>query len=144
MNCTCGYHIPDARVKLGFKDCVSCSSQEKYGFINIINHKTGNTIQVMPREQAENINKVGDRKRFGTILKGGSKNTNYNPKNIKIGCSVSFVGSKINFEESGKRVMNIFENDGKQKAFEQIEREMKNLNIDKHQASKLKQIISFL
>lgn len=144
MNCTCGQHIPNARVKLGFKECTSCSSQEKYGFINIINHKTGNTIQVMPREQAANINKVGDRKRFGTILKGGSKNNNYNPKNIKVGCSISFIGSKVNFEESGMRVMNVFESDGKEKAFEQIEREIKNLHIDKSQAFKIKQIISAL
>lgn len=144
MNCICGSEIPTERQKLGFKQCVSCSSQEKYGYVNITNHKTGNTIQVVSQEQAALIRKVGDRKRFGTILKGGSKNDTYNPKNIKYGCSTSFVGSDANFEEVGRRVMIEFENSGKQAAYDLIDHEVTKLNINKYQGTKIKRIIDVL
>lgn len=140
----CNNSIPEQRVKLGYKQCTQCSDAEKYGFINIINHKTGNTIQVLPREHAAEINKKGDRKRFGTVLKGGSKNTNYNPRNIQYGCSVTSIGNEALFEEVGKRVMCTFENDGYEFACTQIEKEVDNFNINKFQAAKLKNIIIHL
>ena len=74
----CDVEIPLKRAKMGYLDCVKCSDVESYGFVNIINHKTGNTVQPMPKKQADIINKFGDRKRFGTVLKGGSKNDTYN------------------------------------------------------------------
>ena len=45
MKCT--HKIPKARLALGFSTCVDCSTEEKLGCIDTINHKTGNSIQIM-------------------------------------------------------------------------------------------------
>ena len=49
----CNHNIPQARLDLGYKVCVECSTEEKLGCIDTIHHKTGNTIQVMSSEDAE-------------------------------------------------------------------------------------------
>lgn len=145
MNCTkCNSLIPSKRASLGFKTCVDCSDVEGYGFVNIINHKTGNTIQPLPKEQAAAINKIGDRKRFGTILKGGSKSTTYNPKNLKYGCSTAFVGSEASFNEIGEVAVKMLDTKGYEAASLYIEQQAQNLYISGSQSFKLKQIISAL
>ena len=57
MKCKCNKQIPEGRVRLGFKVCVSCSSVEAYGCAPVINHKTGNSIQIMSSEDARKIAK---------------------------------------------------------------------------------------
>ena len=42
MKCKCNKPIPNGRLRLGFKVCISCSSVEAYGCAPVINHKTGN------------------------------------------------------------------------------------------------------
>jgi hypothetical protein len=69
MKCRCNVEIPQIRVKLGYKTCVACSTTEAYGCINITYHKTGNTIQIMPKEQAARIRKLTERRGYGTMLK---------------------------------------------------------------------------
>ena len=73
MKCKCKNIIPEGRVRLGFKVCVSCSSVEAYGCAPVINHKTGNSIQIMSSEDAKKIAKLTRRKGYGTMLgqKGG-------------------------------------------------------------------------
>ena len=59
MNCkNCKKEIPQGRVDLGYKVCVDCSDVERYGCVDIVYHKTGNTIQIMPQEDAAKINKL--------------------------------------------------------------------------------------
>lgn len=142
MNCTkCNSLIPSKRASLGFKTCVDCSDVEGYGFVNIINHKTGNTIQPLPKEQAAAINKIGDRKRFGTILKGGSKSTTYNPKNLKYGCSTVQVGSDASYQEVGENMMKMLEVKGYEAASLYIDKQVKEYFISGSQAFKLKQVL---
>ena len=69
MKCRCSKEVPEIRVKLGYKTCVGCSTVEAYGCINITYHKTGNTIQIMPKEQAARIRKLTERRGYGTMLK---------------------------------------------------------------------------
>ena len=48
MKCIkCNSIIPQGRVNLGYKVCVNCSTTEAYGCAPLINHKTGNSIQIM-------------------------------------------------------------------------------------------------
>ena len=68
MKCKCKNTIPEGRVRLGFKVCVSCSSVEAYGCAPVINHKTGNSIQIMSSEDAKKIAKLTRRKGYGTML----------------------------------------------------------------------------
>ena len=65
--CACKQTIPQGRIDLGYKTCVDCSSVEAYGCVGISNHKTGNTIQILPKEVAENINRLSARKGYGVM-----------------------------------------------------------------------------
>ena len=69
MICKCKRNIPQARVNLGYKTCVDCSTAQPYGCIALTYHKTGNTIQIMPKEQARRIRKLTERRGYGTMLR---------------------------------------------------------------------------
>ncbi len=68
MNCKCGSIIPNVRVNLGYKTCVNCSTVEQYGCAPLINHKTGNSIQIMSQSDAAKIAKMTQRRGYGTML----------------------------------------------------------------------------
>ena len=69
MKCKCNKIIPEGRLRLGFRVCVSCSTVSKYGCAPVINHKTGNTIQIMSSEDAAKVAKLFRRRGYGTILR---------------------------------------------------------------------------
>jgi len=69
MKCKCDKIIPEGRLRLGFKVCVECSTVERYGCAPIINHKTGNTIQIMSSEDAAKVAKLFRRRGYGTMLR---------------------------------------------------------------------------
>ena len=69
MNCKCGSIIPNVRVDLGYKTCVECSTVEQYGCAPLINHKTGNSIQIMSQSDSAIIAKMTRRRGYGTMLK---------------------------------------------------------------------------
>ena len=69
MKCKCNEIIPEGRLRLGFKVCVSCSTVSRYGCAPVINHKTGNTIQIMSSEDAKKVAKLFRRRGYGTMLK---------------------------------------------------------------------------
>jgi len=140
----CQNPIPEKRSNLGFTVCVNCSDVDTYGCVNIINHKTGNTVQALPKSQAAAINKIGDRKRFGTVLRGGSKNNNYNPKGVKIGCSSSFIGSQSLYEKVGAEAMIVFDMNGINAANNFIDKQVTEYVINKNQAFKIKQLLQHL
>jgi hypothetical protein len=75
INCTkCGGNMPELRyVKYGYRSCVSCSSVERVGGVPITNHKTGNSIQIVPMEVAININRLAARSGYG-VCKGMKHN----------------------------------------------------------------------
>ena len=142
MNCKkCNSKMPKARVALGFVHCTECSEVETYGCVDIVYHKTGNTVQVMTKEQAASINKHA-RKRFGTVLKGGSKSTTYNPKGIVKGCSTSFVGTDEAYERVGQMMMDLLDAKGFDTASAYIDRQVANYSIRSTQAFKLKQLLN--
>ena len=60
--CKCNKTIPEARVKLGYKTCVQCSSVEMYSYVPIIEHKTGNTIQIVSQAPSAAVHKAWRRK----------------------------------------------------------------------------------
>ena len=68
MKCKCTKIIPQGRVNLGFTTCVDCSTTEKYGCAPLINHKTGNSIQIMSSSDAKRIAKLTQRRGYGTML----------------------------------------------------------------------------
>jgi hypothetical protein len=74
MHCVkCKQVIPQGRLALGYKECVSCSTVEAVSCVDITYHKTGNTIQVMDKTTADKVNKLAQRAGYGIMrgLRGG-------------------------------------------------------------------------
>jgi len=144
MKCkSCNTEIPNVRISLGYVECVQCSSTEAVACVDIIYHKTGNDIQVMSKSQATAINKH-KRRGFGTMLKGGSKTSTYNPKNTKFGASTVVIGNDSLYNAIGEECMKIFESKGIDAVFTYINKAVKNYDINNTQAFKLKRIFNSL
>ncbi len=137
MKCT--HNIPKQRLALGYTTCVECSTEEKLGCIDTINHKTGNSIQVMSREDADQAIKLTKRAGFGTlraITKGSSqRKTKYQYD----GCSTSQVGSQELYEHIGKTYIDYLDVD-KNIAERYLTRSLNNFEISELQYNKIKQI----
>lgn len=72
MKCSrCNSKVPKARLALGYTICVDCSTEEKVSCHTIYPHKTGGYIQVVSKEDSENLNRLDRR---GT---GGIKSAKY-------------------------------------------------------------------
>lgn len=66
--CTCGSTIPEARVSLGYAQCVDCSTEAKWSAIQVVHHKTGNETQIVKDpEVAEEFYAKSQRTGFGTL-----------------------------------------------------------------------------
>ena len=132
----CNHNIPQARLDLGYKVCVECSTEEKLGCIDTIHHKTGNTIQVMSREDAEKANKLTKRAGFG-ILRSMSNGSSQRKSNMITGCSTTYVGNDVMFEQVGKTYIDYLEVD-KEIAQRYLDRALNNLEISQLQYNKIK------
>ena len=64
----CSTNIPQARIDMGYTICTDCSTEEKVACHTIYPHKTGGYIQVVSREQSENLNRL-DRRGYSGIKK---------------------------------------------------------------------------
>jgi len=137
MKCT--HNIPKQRLALGYTTCIECSTEEKLGCIDTINHKTGNTIQVMSRKDADQASKLTKRAGFGTlraITKGSSqRKTKYQYD----GCSTSQVGSQELYEHVGKTYIDYLDVD-KDIAERYLTRSLDNFEISQLQYNKIKQL----
>ena len=137
MKCT--HNIPKQRLALGYTTCIECSTEEKLGCIDTINHKTGNSIQVMSRAEADQAIKLTKRAGFGTlraITKGSSqRKTKYQYD----GCSTSQVGSNELYEHVGKTYIDYLDVD-KDIAERYLTRSLDNFEISQLQYNKIKQL----
>ena len=137
MKCT--HNIPKQRLALGYTTCIECSTEEKLGCMDTINHKTGNSIQVMSRAEADQAVKLTKRAGFGTlraITKGSSqRKTKYQYD----GCSTSQVGSQELYEHVGKTYIDYLDVD-KDIAERYLTRSLDNFEISQLQYNKIKQL----
>tara|TARA_Y100001937_G_scaffold59347_1_gene81485 strand:+ start:236 stop:754 length:519 start_codon:yes stop_codon:yes gene_type:complete len=62
----CDNQIPSARMEMGYTICIKCSTEEKVSCHTIYPHKTGGYIQVVSKEDSENLNRL-DRRGVGNI-----------------------------------------------------------------------------
>ena len=134
----CNHNIPQARLDLGYKVCVDCSTVEKLGCIDTINHKTGNTIQVMSREDAEKANKLTKRAGFG-ILRSMANGSSQRKAKIINGCSTTYVGNDVMFEQIGKTYIDYLEVD-ENIAKRYLDRALNNAEISELQYNKIKML----
>ena len=140
MKCTkCKNEIPAKRIELGNTECVTCSTTEAYSCVDIVYHKTGNTIQIMDKETADAINKASRRSGFGVMrgmLSGKSNKENYD--NIKISKVEPFVmPTEEDFNKIGAEAMDILECDGFEAANQFVYKSSRNNLISIRQSYKL-------
>ena len=77
MNCSrCNTDIPKARINMGYTICTDCSTEDKVSCHTIYPHKTGGYIQVVSKEESENLNRLDRR--------GTSKKTARHYKEFKV------------------------------------------------------------
>lgn len=111
MYCNCGSLIPKKRIDLGYNTCVNCSDVKKVKAVDIVYHKTGNTIEALPSDIADEINAKSSRRGFG-IMKGMQSGGEkiYNPKNIKVGASNNIIGAtEFQLNEIGNEMFEIYD-----------------------------------
>ena len=67
MNCSrCNTEMDNTRVDMGYTICVLCSTEEKVSCHTIYPHKTGGYIQVVSKQESENLNRL-DRRGTGGV-----------------------------------------------------------------------------
>ena len=142
MKCKCKNIIPKARVNLGYNTCVSCSTEEKLGCIDTINHKTGNSIQVMSRSDADKASKLLKRAGYSTLraLSGSSKTKQ---RKIIKGCRLTNIGNQQLYEQIGKMYIDYYDVD-KQLADRYLLRALKNLEISQLQYNNIKKLTQLI
>jgi len=139
---SCSKEIPSKRIELGFKHCVDCSTVEAYGTIDIVYHKTGNTVEHVDKETANHVNKMARRSGFGSSLgKIKSGGGNEFSKKFEIGCSTARIGSPAMFKKTGEDMMFWFETYGLEKAYECIEKAYDNVRITSGERATLRRLI---
>lgn len=140
MKCT--HNIPKQRLALGYTTCVECSTEEKLGCIDTINHKTGNSIQVMSRSDADQASKLLKRAGYSTLraLSGSSKTKQ---RKIIKGCRLTNIGSQQLYEQVGKMYVDYYEVD-KQLADRYLLRMLNNLEISQLQYNNIKKLTQLI
>tara|TARA_B100000902_G_scaffold398965_1_gene467721 strand:+ start:1083 stop:1622 length:540 start_codon:yes stop_codon:yes gene_type:complete len=143
MNCRqCKDKLPQVRVDLGYKDCVSCSTVEAVSCVDITYHKTGNTIQVMDKETANKINKLAQRSGYGIMrgLRGGSTPKSKTKIVGNSGRSMR-MPTQEDFNRAGEQVMSILENKDKQSALNYIDNALESRLISGSHSRQLRDIL---
>ena len=133
----CNHNIPQARLDLGYTECVNCSTVQKLGCIDAIHHKTGNTIQVMSREDADKASKLTKRAGFGILRSMSGGSSQRKPKYKYDGCSTTYVGNDTMFEQIGKTYIDYLDVD-EEIAERYLDRALNNLEISQLQYNKIK------
>lgn len=145
MKCKCGSVIPEVRVRMGYGECVECSSVERVGVVDVVYHKTGNTIEVTSCEVADSVRKLSRRRGFGTMTcMGGKKSEVYNPRGMKNKLSVVQVGSEVGFEMVGAKCMEVYDSSGIEAAERVLKKGVRDMDISQGQAGKIRRILQAL
>jgi hypothetical protein len=154
MYCKCSVKIPEPRLNLGYRTCINCSSEARWSGVPVINHKTGNEIQIIkdPEVAAEFIAKSA-RVGFGTSR--GMTTTYRRPQNVI--AKVKEIPNKPppteiifktilpnEYEAVGAEVMQILESDGFDNAYNYIQTALQNRRIFRNHANTLHSIIQAL
>ena len=147
MNCIkCKEDINARRLKAlpKTKVCVSCSTTEAVSCVDVIYHKTGNTIQIMDKQSADKINKLAKRSGFG-IMSGmkGSSGGGIDYKNIgKV--SVWRVPTEDDYQRALKKVGEFIDLEKRDKALSFVQNQYESKLINGKHVFNLNTIIKTL
>ena len=87
----CDDTMPNGRLEMGYTICTKCSTEEKVSCHTIYPHKTGGYIQVVSKEESDNLNRL-DRRGVGNIKSA----PNYKPFTIDTTKSKPFKNRRCN------------------------------------------------
>lgn len=148
MNCKCGNNIPEKRAQYGYRECVSCSTVEAHGCIDIIYHKTGNTIQITDKQTAERMRQLSRRSGFGALRGMGAGRAEVWKTKIKKGATPvvarSFAPSAETFNKVGEEALIIMEIEGYDHALVFLQKKINDGTIFPIQMSKIKGVLTAL
>ena len=133
MNCIkCKSKIPEQRIKIlpSTKTCTECSDEEAVGAVDIVYHKTGNTIQIMDKKSADSINKSARRSGFGSLraMKGGSGGGDMK---VTLGTKMAIPRqpTQDDFEAVGKKMMELLEWEDRDGIIKMLDSKLNNRTI---------------
>lgn len=148
MNCKCGNSIPEKRAQYGYRECVNCSTVEAHGCIDIIYHKTGNTIQITDKQTAERMRQLSRRSGFGALRGMGAGKTETIKTTIKKGVAPRmtrmYTLNPETFNEIGKEALIIMEIEGYDQALIFLQKKINDGTIFPIHADKIKAVITAL
>lgn len=147
MKCRCGSTISEVRIQYGYNECTQCSTVEAHGCIDIIYHKTGNTIQITDKKTAERMRSLSRRSGFGTLRGMGAGKTETFKTTIKKDSgrvSRVFIPNNDVFEEVGKEALILMETTGYDKAILFLQKKVLELSISNIQMNKIKGVLTVL
>jgi len=145
MKCIkCSSSIPKQRLKAlpDTKVCVECSSEKAVGAVDIVYHKTGNTIQIMDKDSADAINKSARRTGFGSLraMRGGSGGET---GKVELGVrgTVPRMSTKEDFERVGREMMELIDWKDRKEIINFLENKIQSRVISGSQYRKLVDIL---
>jgi hypothetical protein len=148
MNCkNCHEPIhPDRLIALPHTTtCINCSDVQGVACVDIVYHKTGNTIQIMDKDSAKAINKASQRTGFGSLkaLKGGSGGDGL--RNVTTGVYKMRIPPNFNeYEKVGEEVMKFVEFKEKEEAIELLNNALSKHRVTPTQHTQLMTIVNEL
>ena len=131
--------LPDA------KHCVNCSEEDKVKCVDIIYHKTGNTIQVMDSESAAKIAKASRRTGYGSMasMRGSSAGA-YKLEQLKTTSMPKRKPKEDDFYLVGNKFVYYMDLGLEDKAKQQIETAVQSNLITGIQSRKLRELLTQL
>ena len=117
MHCTeCNTKIPNERYHMGYTTCVHCSTEEKVSCHTIYPHKTGAFIQVVSKQQSENLNRLDRRgysgvktaRNYKSIIKQKSEDLDKTAKVVRNRFSSVDNINHLDYDNVLNQVMNYF------------------------------------
>ena len=112
----CNTKIPNERYQMGYTTCINCSTEEKVSCHTIYPHKTGAFIQVISKEQSENLNRLDRRgysgvkkaRNYKSIIKQKSKDLDKTAKVVRNRFSSVNNINHLDYNNALNQVMNYF------------------------------------
>ena len=143
--CTkCENQVAAPRYELGFRECIDCSSEEKKRALDIIVHKTGNSLQHIHADDFKDHEKRflrgGFRSNLASIKGGGHKE--FSGKLTNSGASIAQVGSPELYAKIGEESILYLESEGLSKALDYLDKQYNKVRINAGQLRKLRNVVS--
>ena len=146
MKCKCNQEIPAGRINLGYKTCVECSTESARACVDIIYHKTGNTIQQCTQEQAEAIRRVSRRSGFGASA--GMRAGGERPMKVQLTRrpmpALARIATPEELDTIGSEYITLLETNSKPAANKYLSSKVQDFTITKAQARHIETVCTAL